>query len=116
MPALRRRDFISLLGGAAAAWPLGARAQQGERMRRIGVLMGVSGDDPETKARIAAFRWGLERRGWWEGRNVHLDYRFSAARGERLCALPMPVLCAWQVPARRLHDGGSGRLLCTGSC
>jgi hypothetical protein len=76
---VKRREFITLLG-AAAAWPLAARAQQGERMRRIGVLMGVSGDDPETKARIAAFRWGLERRGWLEGRNAHLDYRFSATK------------------------------------
>jgi len=72
--------FITLLGSAVAAWPLAARAQQPDRVRRIGVLMGVSGDDPETKARIAAFRWGLERRGWLEGRNVHLDYRFSATK------------------------------------
>jgi hypothetical protein len=73
-----RRELLAALG-SAAAWPLAARAQQ-DRMRRIGVLMGVSGDDPETKARIAAFRWGLERRGWLEGRNVHPDYRFSATK------------------------------------
>jgi putative ABC transport system substrate-binding protein len=76
---LGRRHFISLLGGAAAAWPLAARAQQGERMRRIGVLIGLAEDDPETKARLAGFRRGLEKRGWTEGRNVHFDYRFAPA-------------------------------------
>jgi putative ABC transport system substrate-binding protein len=86
-----RRAFITLLG-AAAAWPLAARAQQGERMRRIGVLMGVSGDDPETKERIAAFRWGLERRGWLEGRNVHLDYRFPALAKELVALQPDVIL------------------------
>src|SRR5262245_51041177 len=73
---MRRRAFITLLGGAAAAWPLAARAQQPERMRRIGVLLGLAEDDPETKARLAAFRQGLEKRGWSEGRNVRIDYRF----------------------------------------
>jgi putative tryptophan/tyrosine transport system substrate-binding protein len=89
---MKRREFITLLGGAAAAWPLAARAQQGERMRRIGVLMGVSGDDPETKERIAAFRWGLERRGWLEGRNVHLDYRFPALAKELVALQPDVIL------------------------
>ena len=76
---IKRRDFITLLGGAAAAWPLAARAQQGERVRRIGVLLGFAEDDPETKARLAAFRQGLEKRGWTEGRNVRIDYRFALA-------------------------------------
>ena len=89
---LTRRDFITLLGGAAAAWPLATRAQQGERMRRIGVLMGVSGDDPETKGRIAAFRWGLERRGWLEGRNIQIELRFSAANYERLPQLAQEMV------------------------
>jgi ABC-type uncharacterized transport system substrate-binding protein len=83
---MRRRQFITLVGGTAAAWPLGARAQQGERTRRIGVLMGVAEGDPETKARIIAFRRGLERRGWSEGRSIHLDFRFTAARAERIPA------------------------------
>jgi ABC-type uncharacterized transport system substrate-binding protein len=81
---MRRRQFITLLGGAAAAWPLSARAQQPDRVRRIGVLLAVAEDDPETKTRLATFRKGLERRGWSEGRNVRLDYRFTAARPERI--------------------------------
>jgi putative ABC transport system substrate-binding protein len=76
---MRRREFITLLGGAAVAWPLPARAQQPERMRRIGVLMGLAEDDPETKARVAAFLRGLEKRGWSEGRNLQIDYRFAPA-------------------------------------
>jgi ABC-type uncharacterized transport system substrate-binding protein len=77
---MKRRAFITLLGGAVAAWPLTARAQQAERMRRIGVLAGLAEDDPEIKARLAAFRQGLEKRGWSEGRNVHIDYRFGLYR------------------------------------
>jgi len=73
-----RRDFITLLGGAVS-WPLAARAQQGERMRHIGVLMGLAEHDPDTRARLAGFRQGLERHGWSEGRNVSIDYRFAPA-------------------------------------
>jgi ABC-type uncharacterized transport system substrate-binding protein len=76
---IRRRAFITLLGGAAAAWPLAAGAQQPDGMRRIGVLVGLAEDDPEIKARLAAFRQGLEKRGWSEGRNVRIDYRFAPA-------------------------------------
>jgi putative tryptophan/tyrosine transport system substrate-binding protein len=76
---VKRREFIALVGGAAVGWPLAARAQQPERMRRIGVLMGIAEDDPETKARLTAFRQGLEKRGWSEGRNVHIDYRYAPA-------------------------------------
>src|SRR5262245_31073938 len=72
---MKRREFVTLLGGAAAAWPLAARAQQ--RLRRIGVLMAYAEDDPETKARIVGFRQGLEKRGWFEERNIHIDYRFG---------------------------------------
>jgi putative ABC transport system substrate-binding protein len=76
---MKRREFITLLGAVAAAWPLAARAQQSERMRRIGLLASLAEDDPEAKARLAAFRQGLERRGWSEGQNIHIDYRFAHA-------------------------------------
>jgi len=76
---MRRREFIAVLGGAAIGWPLALRAQQRDRMRRIAVLMGLPEDDPETKARLAAFRQGLEKRGWSEGRNLEIEYRFAPA-------------------------------------
>jgi ABC-type uncharacterized transport system substrate-binding protein len=84
--SMKRREFITLLGGAAFAWPLAGYAQQPERMRRIGALMNLAEDDPATKSRVAAFRQGLERRGWSEGRNVHIDYRFTASTAERIPA------------------------------
>ena len=71
---MKRREFITLLGGTAAAWPLAARAQQPERMRRIGVLMYLAADDPEAQARLAAFAQGLRQLGWTDGRNVRIDY------------------------------------------
>jgi putative tryptophan/tyrosine transport system substrate-binding protein len=73
---MKRRDFITLLGGAAA-WPLAVRAQEADRIRRIGVLVALAEDDPEIKARLAAFRQGLEKRGWSEGRNVSIDTSFA---------------------------------------
>jgi putative ABC transport system substrate-binding protein len=81
---IRRRDFITLLGGAAAAWPLAARAQQGERMRRIGVLMNLAADDAEGQARLAAFMQGLQEAGWAVGRNVRIDLRWGAGDAERI--------------------------------
>jgi putative tryptophan/tyrosine transport system substrate-binding protein len=83
---MRRREFVTLLGGAAAGWPLAGYAQQSERTRRIGALINFVEDDPATKARVAAFRQGLERRGWSEGRNIHIDYRFTASTAERVPA------------------------------
>ena len=80
---MRRRAFISLLGGAAT-WPLAARAQQGESMRRIGVLMSTSADDPEGHARLGAFQQGLQQSGWTIGRNVRIDSRWPAGDSERL--------------------------------
>jgi putative tryptophan/tyrosine transport system substrate-binding protein len=80
---MRRREFITLLGGAAAAWPLAARAQQGERMRRIGVLMNLAADDAEGRARIAAFLQGLQQLGWIDGRNVTIDARWGAGDADR---------------------------------
>jgi putative ABC transport system substrate-binding protein len=72
-----RRQFISVLGGAAIAWPLAARAQQPEQMRRIGVLMNRAADDPEGQAGVAAFQQGLQQLGWSDGRNVRIDTRWS---------------------------------------
>src|SRR6266540_466600 len=99
-----RREFMTLLGGAAAAWPLAARAQQPGGMRRIGVLVGFAEDDPEIKARLAAFRQGLEKRGWSEGRNVHIDTRFAPAGAraqvlaKELVALQPDVILAHTTP------------------
>jgi hypothetical protein len=80
---MNRRSFITLLGGAAATWPLAARAQQPDGMRRIGVLMHLPENDPEAQARMRAFRQGLQQLGWVEGRNVRIDYRFGAADVDR---------------------------------
>jgi putative ABC transport system substrate-binding protein len=77
---MQRRDFIRLLGGATAAWPLAARAQQSNRVRRIGVLMAATADDPDYQARIAAFQQGLQQLGWSDGRNVHIDTRWATTK------------------------------------
>jgi putative tryptophan/tyrosine transport system substrate-binding protein len=74
---MRRREFIGLLGGAAAAWPLAARAKQAERMRRIGVLMGYPEGDVQAQANVTALLQGLQSLGWIEGRNVQIDYRWA---------------------------------------
>ena len=76
---MRRREFIMLLSCAAAIWPLAARAQQPERVRRVGVLVGLAENDPEMKERIAGLRQGLEKLGWVEGSNLRIDYRFAPA-------------------------------------
>jgi ABC-type uncharacterized transport system substrate-binding protein len=98
---MNRRQFIMLLGGAAAAWPLAARAQQGERMRRIGVLLPAAADDPEWQARVGAFQQALAVLGWTIGRNVRIDTRWgttSAAEIRRqaaeLAALAPDVILA----------------------
>jgi ABC transporter substrate binding protein len=77
-----RRDFITLLGGAAAAWPLAARGEQVERMRRVGALMGFAESDREGQIFIAAFREGLHNLGWTEGRNIRFDTRWAALDAE----------------------------------
>jgi putative ABC transport system substrate-binding protein len=81
---MKRRAFITLLGGAALAWPLASRAQQGERMRRIGVLHTGVADDPHVQARNTAFLQGLQALGWTEGRNVRIDIRWVAADADRI--------------------------------
>jgi putative tryptophan/tyrosine transport system substrate-binding protein len=83
---MQRRDFITLLGGAAAAWPLAARAQQTDRMRRIGVLVGIAESDREGQARVAAFRQGLHDLKWVEGHNVRIEIRWGAGDAVRTSA------------------------------
>jgi putative ABC transport system substrate-binding protein len=80
---MQRREFITLVGGAMA-WPLGARAQQVERIRRIGVLIPLAADDPEAKARVAAFLQVLQQLGWTDGRNVRIDYRWGAGDADTI--------------------------------
>jgi putative ABC transport system substrate-binding protein len=80
---MRRREFITLLGGAAVAWPRAAYAQQADRMRRVGVLLNRVADDPEEQARLAVFLQPLQELGWTDGRNVRIDYRWAAADANR---------------------------------
>jgi putative ABC transport system substrate-binding protein len=103
---LKRRKFITLLIGGATAWPLAARAQQTERMRRVGVLMNLTADDPEGQARLAAFLQGLQQLGWTDGRNVQIDYRWAAGDAgrfhryaEELLALAPDVILASATPS-----------------
>ena len=88
---MRRRDFISLVGGAAA-WPLAARAQQAERMRRVGVLMGYAETDPAAQAKVAALRQELQKLGWEEGRNIRVDVRFPGTDAGRVRAALLELM------------------------
>jgi putative tryptophan/tyrosine transport system substrate-binding protein len=81
---LGRREFMALLGGAAAAWPLGLQAQERRKVRHIGVLMGLSADDPESQARLAAFAQGLQQANWIVGQNLRIDYRWGAGDAEAM--------------------------------
>jgi putative tryptophan/tyrosine transport system substrate-binding protein len=103
---IERRKFLATLLGGAAAWPVAARAQQGERMRRIGVLMGQAANDPEGQARIAAFLQGLQELGWSVGRNVRIDIRWSAGNADdtrkyaaELVALAPDIILASTTPS-----------------
>src|SRR5262249_11455201 len=112
---MRRRDFVSLLGGAGAAWPLAARAQQPGTIRRIGALIALAENDSEGKAWVTAFRQGLEKRGWSEDRNLRIEYRFAPAGAqaqvlakelvalhpEVIFGIPTPAVAALQ---RETHD------------
>jgi len=81
---MRRREFITLLGGATAAWPFAAHAQQPERMRRVSMLLGLAEKDPEAIGRVKAFRLGMRDLGWIEGRNVEIEYRFAGTNLESI--------------------------------
>jgi len=100
---MKRREFITLLGGAAV-WPIAARAQQPDRMKRLGVLIGLAEHDPEAKARLVGFWQAFERLGWFEGRNVLVDYRYAPAgagaqaRAKELIALHPDVILTQGTP------------------
>jgi len=105
---MKRRDFITLLGGAAAAWPLAARAQQAERMRRIGVLLNTAADDMVFQTRVGAFLQGLALLGWTIGRNVRIEVRWSGGKADEarryateLAALAPDVILAHGVSSVR---------------
>ena len=107
---MKRRDFITLLSSAAASWPLAARAQQPERMRRIGVLMNFPSGDEEGQARVTAFAQALQKLGWTEGRNSRSDTRWAADDADRyrryseeLVALTPDVILASGSPSVALH-------------
>jgi putative ABC transport system substrate-binding protein len=114
---MKRREFIIALGGAATAWPLAARAQQPERIRRVGVLEGVAEDNVQAQPRRAAFRQELERLGWVEGRNVRFDYRYGAgvvdryqAFAKELLVLQPDVVLATTTPAVTALKSESGAI------
>jgi putative tryptophan/tyrosine transport system substrate-binding protein len=107
---MQRREFITLLGGAAAL-PLAARAQQGDRMRRIGVLVPASSNDSESQTRLKALREGLEQFGWSDGRNIHLEYRWAEGNtddirrdaAELMALAPDVILTAGSAPVAALQ-------------
>jgi putative ABC transport system substrate-binding protein len=103
---MRRRDFITLLGGAAATWPLAARAQQAERVRRIGVLMNRVADDPEGQARLTEFVQGLQQLGWADGRNVRMDVRWTAGVADNVRKYAAELVAL--MPDVILADGAIG--------
>jgi ABC-type uncharacterized transport system substrate-binding protein len=84
---MRRREFITLLGGAAAAWPLAARAQQATGIRRLGVLLNLSENDVESRRLVKAFREALAQLGWADGRNLRIDYRWAGGDVGRIRTL-----------------------------
>jgi len=102
-----RRKFLATLGGAATAWPLAARAQQRERMRRIGALMNLTADDPEASARVTAFAQGLQRLGWTAGHNVRIDYRWGAGAVDADISRRYAAELVALVPDVILAGGGS---------
>jgi putative ABC transport system substrate-binding protein len=103
---VRRHDFITLLGGAAAGWPLMARAQQQDRVRRIGLLIALAADDPTAHARFVAFVQALQELGWTDGRNVRIDTRWAAGDPERFRRYAAELVAL--APDVILASGGTG--------
>jgi putative tryptophan/tyrosine transport system substrate-binding protein len=110
---IRRREFITLAGSTALVWPLAAHAQE---TRRIGVMIALPQDDPELKKWLAAFRQALDRLGWSDGRNVHLDYRFAPAgapaqeSAKELLVLRPDVILAFSTPVTTAFQRESGTI------
>ncbi len=102
---MRRRDFITLMGGAVA-WPITARAQQGERMRRVGVLIALAADDPQSQRRMTAFVQGLQELGWTDGRNIRIDTRWTAGDTDRMRRQAAELVAL--APDVILASGGTG--------
>ena len=86
-----RRKFLVTLGGAAAAWPLAARAQQGDRMRRLGILMVGAESDPQYQADVAVFREGLQKLGWVDGQNIRIEVRWAGFDAETMLSHCNPI-------------------------
>ena len=114
---LKRREFITLVGGATAAWPLVARAEQPEGVRRLGVLVNLAESDPITRSRTSALEQGLQKLGWVVGRNLRIDYRFAAADVARmpklaneLVALTPHVLLAGNTPTLAALQKATGTI------
>ena len=89
---MERREFITLFGGAAAAWPLAAHAQESDQIKRISVLVPYAEDDPETSLRVTALREGLLKLGWTDGQNIRLEHRWSASDPEALPKLAREIV------------------------
>src|SRR5258708_35770990 len=107
---MKRREFILALGGAAVTWPLASRAQQADRVRRIGVLVGAGADGLDAQARQGAFLQGLQQLGWTDGRNVRIDTRWGGAKpddirkyaADLVALAPDVILAAGNAPVERL--------------
>src|SRR5262252_9965385 len=117
---MKRREFITLIG-CAAAWPLTARAQQGERIRRIGVLVSNAADDPQGRPRVAAFLQGLQQLGWTEGSNVQIDIRWGVAdaasahryAAEMVALAPDVILTAASAATAAMQEATAHYQLCS---
>jgi putative ABC transport system substrate-binding protein len=107
---MQRRSFLTLLGGAAAAWPVAARAQQAGRVRRVGALMSIAADDPDAPRRVAGFAQGLQELGWSVGRNVQIEYRWATSGADRMRYAAELVLAPDVIlAASGVNTGGGAR-------
>jgi hypothetical protein len=105
---MRRREFLGVPGGAATTWPLAARAQQTERVRRIGALLGISAGDPEAPPRVAAFLSGLHDLGWDDGRNIKIELRFGGSEANSIRAYA--ILTQSNLALAAMHESVPGAL------